>query len=520
MESRGVFLMTFGKPQYGWMAYQLGMSLKYYSPSVPIHLLTDQSAISKLNQEQMKVFDAVTYFETPSDPALAKIQMYDHLPFDHTLWLDADGLCMQPIEPLFDTLIVEDKPFRCFVHDYYDQHSPEVFPQMYWANKSTIWNHYGFNTERLPATQSSVLYIRKGEFCQTLYQKMGANYANRILVEQLREKWGGGQPDELYLNVTLAQLGYDPQMEQVIYFANDLTLRPHQAKDQYYILSLFGPLNYVKPVYEREYDKVVKSLGIHFGGLPTYAWKGIKTSKHANIRQVMNKRSAFKGKFIRHERLTQTVVPQGRTLLFTSYFQSGEPSRQGELNRCLQHNIELSDIDHIYMISEVDRQPQGKVTVRVQARPTYADLVRLACDVAQENDMVIIANSDIYFNHTLNFVHQYDLNGVMLALSRWDMLAGRPRLFAYEHSQDTWIFRGPPKIQGGDYYMGLPGCDNRFAHDGMKSGYKVLNVAKDIHTFHLHESNIRSYTQKDRLLGDYMPVYITSIRDLKQLEPV
>ena len=57
--------------------------------------------------------------------------------------------------------------------------------------------------------------------------------------------------------------------------------------------------------------------------------------------------------------------------------------------------------------------------------------------------------------------------------------------------------------------MGVPACDNRFAYELTKSGYNVLNPAYTIKSYHLHFSN-RNYTEKDRLQGDVIPVYVTN----------
>jgi len=518
MEQKGILMMIWGKPQYGYMAHQLAMSLKFHSPSVPIHLITDHNAVGRL--QTLRFFDDVQYIETPHDPAQAKIDLYDRLPFEHTLWMDADGLCLAPIDTVFDNLIAdgESRPFRCFVHAYYNQHDANDMPLMVWARRETIWNHYGLSNHTLPATQSSLMYIRKSELSEKIYRTMQMNYANRIPLDQLKNKWGGGQPDELYLNVTLAQLGYDPACGSVIYFADDTTLKPRNIKNQYPILSLFGTAANVKPIFERFYDAEVNALNRHFGGGISYKWKNIKASKHANIRTVMqNKRQAFKGGFIRSEKLPTTLPDKhGKTYLFTSYFESGNEARQNELKTCLLNNLNNPEIDHVYCYSESDYiMSHHKLTPKFDGRPTYQDLIRWAHDIAKPEDIVIISNSDIYFDQTIRWPHGVNMHNIMIALSRWDQYPnGHKKLFAYEHSQDTWIFKGKPTIQGATYNFGLPGCDNRIAYDANAQGYKVINCAKDIITYHLHNTNHRSYTQADRLEGNYMPVYITSIRDL------
>jgi len=443
--------------------------------------------------------------------------MYAELPFDHNIFLDVDGLCVAEMDSVFENFIEGDKPFACFVHAYYNQNDPADMPLMVWAKRDTIWNHYGLSDHTLPATQSSLLYIRKGEFCKDLYGRMASNYMNRIPLEQLKNKWGGGQPDELYLNVTLAQIGYDPHCPNVIYFADDTSLQPHQIKHQYKILSLFGTAQNVKPVFERFYNGECKSIGQQLGAGITYEWKNLKGSKHANIRQVITKRQAFKGGFVRSEKINPTITKTGRTLLFTSYFNTNDGARQRELNTCLQNNLDNVNIDHVYCYSESPYPVQNdKLTMKYDGRPTYQNLIDWANDISQDGDVVAIANSDIYFDETLNWAHNVNMGATLIALSRWDVLPNQTkRLFAYEHSQDAWIFKGKIHIKGAEYYMGLPGCDNRIAYDANEQGYRVVNTAKDIISYHLHNSNVRSYTQDDRLIGGYLPVFITSIRELK-----
>lgn len=517
MESRGIFLYIWAKPEYGMMACQLAMSLKKHSPLIPIHLLTDCVAVSRLRS--LDFFDTVEYCETPTDPAQAKIDIYDKLPFDHNIFLDADGLCVSEMDSTMDALIASEKPFQCFVHAWYNKTHDPVMPLMVWANRDVIWNHYNLDDHQLPATQSSFLYIRKGEVCKEIYSKMQVNYLNKIPLESLRNRWGGGQPDELYLNVTLAQMGYDPTCQNIIYFADDRTLHPHQIKDHYKILSLFGTAQNVKPIFERFYDKEVEAMSRELYGGVVYKWRNIKNSKHANNRVMVNRRSAFKGKFIRSEKLQQAapIVKKGRTIVFTSYFDAKNEQRQRELLQVLQNNLKHASIDQIVLLSQIPVPvTHEKLKVIDSERPTYQRVIDLANTIAQPDDIVVITNSDIYFDNTIDFPHNLPMQKTCIALSRWDVYPnGSKRLFAYEHSQDTWIFKGQIDATGCDYYFGLPGCDNRFAFDLNKQGYRLVNTAKDIITYHLHNSNVRSYTQADRIEGDYLPIFITSVRDLK-----
>ena len=72
-------------------------------------------------------------------------------------------------------------------------------------------------------------------------------------------------------------------------------------------------------------------------------------------------------------------------------------------------------------------------------------------------------------------------------------------------SQDTWIMLGKPKVLNYcNFYMGVPGCDNLIAYKFFESGYRVLNPSKTINCWHLHDSELRSYSETNRLLDFYL----------------
>jgi len=504
--------MTWGARAYGYAAHNLAMSIRHHSPSIPVTIYCD--AETRKGLRDLSLFDQV--IEIPSqvhDPALMKMQVYDRLPYQETIFMDVDGLLLKPLEPLFDELS-QGGEYRCHVHDWYDKDSPDNLPQMYWATKSVIWQHYGFTNEKLPATQSSFQYIRKSAFCKELFDRMQSNYANRIPLERLANKWGGGQPDELYLNITLAQMGYDPSLNTVCYWGNALDAAWADVKRDYYVLSMFGTAQNIKKPYVMGYDGMLSSMG----GKP-YRWDVISGHKIANKKTSARAandglgRDAFTKRFFKVSQMSDTSDIKGSVYLFMSYFNTGNPSRQAELDECMRHNIADTNITKIYNLGQPYNHP--KVVNLDYDYPTYQDFVEEA-NLAG-GDYSIIANSDIYFDDTIKWIDKVDLTGTMLALSRYDMKGGKPVLFAYAHSQDTWIFKGRIDLKGLNYQMGKPGCDNRLAYDAMLQGYKVLNPAKDIRTYHLHESNVRNYNESDRLIGGYQPVYISSIMDAGKL---
>jgi len=198
----------------------------------------------------------------------------------------------------------------------------------------------------------------------------------------------------------------------------------------------------------------------------------------------------------------------GSVHLFVSYFQTGDPRRDKELNSVMQTNIECPSITKIFNLGLPYQHP--KVENLDYQRPTYADFVSELNKHA--GDYNIIANSDIFFDSQIEKIKSIDFQNTCLALTRYDVRGKISRLFTingvgYEYSQDTWIFKGKINpVKDCEFLMGKPGCDNRFAYELSQAGYRVINPCNDIRTYHLHEVNIRSYKEADRIHGSYLPV--------------
>lgn len=173
--------------------------------------------------------------------------------------------------------------------------------------------------------------------------------------------------------------------------------------------------------------------------------------------------------------------------LFVQYYKCGNEERQKELDACSRVNHQKKHFHKIFSLTE---------------RLTYKELFKLT----QEYDdcINVIANSDIFFDETILYARFMGENDCY-ALSRWDYLeSGVAVLFDRKDSQDVWIFNGAAKIiKNCDFQLGVPGCDNRIAYEIKQAGYNVLNPSKTIHAIHLHNSQLRTYDNKDRISEPY-----------------
>jgi hypothetical protein len=151
----------------------------------------------------------------------------------------------------------------------------------------------------------------------------------------------------------------------------------------------------------------------------------------------------------------------------------GPEERQAELRYCWEANAAIFD----------------EVTA-IDGRPTFEQMFTL-CLPGYVN---VIANSDIYFDHTLTEqAHKLHADEVW-ALSRWDDKGGA-NLWPYHRgdSQDAWIIRAGPWSVDAPYPMGVPGCDNAIAHTLRVMGLTVTNPCSKVRAIHLHNTGYRTY---------------------------
>ncbi len=188
--------------------------------------------------------------------------------------------------------------------------------------------------------------------------------------------------------------------------------------------------------------------------------------------------------------------------LFTSYYNEKNPIRKQELITCLQKNVSNELIERIYVIIEADTVTpfyDNKIIYIRSERPTFKEFFKLVNLTATDNDYSIVANSDIYFDSTLQLLQLKD--NQCYALSRHEINSKGVVSFVQVQgwSQDSFFFKGKIKPIGfSDFYAGKAGSDNRIGHEIREAGYQIYNPAKTIISYHIHEGSQRNYANLDK----------------------
>lgn len=245
---RGIVLLALGD-YYKW-AFQMAMSVKYHS-DIPIQLIHDKS-YDQLNKWQKGFFDYHTpikqedsYLDKKIFPALAKLSLNKYTEFDETIYLDVDGVCIRPIDSLFEHC--KEMYFASQIFGYGEE-GEEEYDKMYWAFPKDLWEHFNIpKGAKIPFINSSFQYITKTKDCDKLFET--AKYLiqeNPFPVHKLRYAFGRGvhatkQPDELYMDVALAQCRHDPKIDvEPFYFSNRPLDSEEYIRKHHWVIGLYG----------------------------------------------------------------------------------------------------------------------------------------------------------------------------------------------------------------------------------------------------------------------------------------
>lgn len=295
---QGVVLMAFGKPHYGALAFNMALSIKFHNPEVKIQLIYERPSISFLNEKKLGFFDILTELD-PLDlyeglpgkkqmnPGRMKTRIYKYLAFENNLWLDADGVALKDISPLVEKVSESGAYFLTqTAQETHTISQGKDFKASIWAWADDIWSHYNLPEDAvMPATNTSVAYIKKCDKGESFYAKVQENFDNGLPIAKLRNKWGGGFPDELAVNVACAQFKLNPSiLPEPILFARD-RIDITDVIERYYLIGLYGGVRYVHQSAVDYYDRLVQKYSRELLGVnQEFKYHMLVKHKHANKR--------------------------------------------------------------------------------------------------------------------------------------------------------------------------------------------------------------------------------------------
>jgi hypothetical protein len=277
--SQGVVLLAFGKPQYYWAAYNLAFSIKKHNKDIKISAFFESKY--KAIMHCPEIVDYVEnigeididdiYTNKKLDPLKVKINLYKYLQYDRNLYLDVDAVALKDIQPLIDEYIESGKNYISHTVGYHTIDKGRDFKEMQWAWADKLWEHFKLSSDTVvPAINSSIQWIIKSEEAESIFNEAKNLYFNHTMpLKDLRMKWGGGQPDELYMNVALANLGIDPALKHyepikgseggVVHFCMKRAQTIQEVTENYYFQSYYGGAGFTPRFYIEWLDRMLSA---------------------------------------------------------------------------------------------------------------------------------------------------------------------------------------------------------------------------------------------------------------------
>lgn len=191
--------------------------------------------------------------------------------------------------------------------------------------------------------------------------------------------------------------------------------------------------------------------------------------------------------------------------LFINYWSSSDTNRNKEVLDTIESNLKTNIFDKITIFTENDsvrdlNKFKNKCEVIVESRRTYQNIFDY-CNMffSSMDDINVLANSDIEFDETIKLLDHITEND-FIALTRYnrpDNKLQESHLKDMSDSQDVWCWKSKIRLIGCNYYLGIPGCDNKIAFNAFDQGYDVRNPSLTVTTYHNHITDSRPGTSKE-----------------------
>jgi hypothetical protein len=187
------------------------------------------------------------------------------------------------------------------------------------------------------------------------------------------------------------------------------------------------------------------------------------------------------------------------------------PERSNEIRVAIEKNASLDCVDAIHILVDNIQESTiewmskfSKLSYSTsQSRPTY----KILFDIANEkfpNSMVLVLNSDVYFDDTLSHLASESWERKFFCITRKYFDPGlsiwRLQGDGLGGSYDAWGFQTPVEIPDCDsVVVGINGCDSLISGLAHRSGLDCVNPCKTIALYHHHFAG--DPTRQDRLDG-------------------
>ncbi len=229
------------------------------------------------------------------------------------------------------------------------------------------------------------------------------------------------------------------------------------------------------------------------------------------VKEIMTRAVSGNEKFEFKKEISLIDPPEENIHVICQYFKAKTQQRCGELLSCIKNNLNNNLIHKVHLLLDSDIEvpiTHSKLIIYNHNKwLTYKDAWDYANNNIPDDNIVILCNTDIYFDDSLRKLSTVSLSNTLLSLLRYNVHKdGTHSIFGPRtDSQDSWICKTPCKQLVNDMTdipLGKPGCDNRIAWIlSNELGIKVYNPCYDIKSYHLQlDESSRTWTKEKRTI--------------------
>jgi len=296
---RGITILALHKPNYGKWAFNLAVSIKHYAKDIPIQLIHDEKAITGLSSAMMGIFNVKTAvdetfynYKGRFSPGRAKILAYKYYAFKKTIQLDADTICVQDVNSLFDKC-TKDIHMQCnkwWNQDTPDKNADGTWRWHDWITVANVRKHLDLKGDyESYGVNSSFIYMRKSKAALAFVKDALAVCDGEQI--QGMNVWGKSFPDELGWGIAIIKQQINPTFEGQI--KEELTDQnsipnffPHKSSvnifehKQYYFMTYYGGRHFTSSIFHSQYDRLMQKYLNEIGMNHTFKITHLMKDKH------------------------------------------------------------------------------------------------------------------------------------------------------------------------------------------------------------------------------------------------
>jgi len=191
--------------------------------------------------------------------------------------------------------------------------------------------------------------------------------------------------------------------------------------------------------------------------------------------------------------------------LFFSYYKDKYADRNKENELCIKLNTSNKLFNKVFIINESTAEldfleKSNRIVVKNSSRPKFIDFFKYANENTSNDTINILINTDIVIGENFNNIKLKD--NQMICLSRYDVQDDLTyKINVGGGSHDCWIWKGKITENVGDFLMGKFLCDGVLADQLAHSNYILKNPVLEMKIYHIHLTNVRTYTGFDVING-------------------